>query len=120
MSNWCSRLTRVAWVAPTAALCALVTRDQQYSLAKVTLGSAQQSVLTFTALNAVGGRAFPGKCRGRARAATCGHVAAPDSPSGVFVFSPLRGPDSIRESGTPWEVRAPGRLAEHSTLQDTW
>jgi len=37
VSNWRSRLTRVVWVAPTAALCALV---YQYSLAKVTLGSA--------------------------------------------------------------------------------
>jgi len=40
MSNWRSRLTHVAWAAPTAALCALVTRDQQYSLAKVASGSA--------------------------------------------------------------------------------
>jgi len=31
---------RVAWVAPAAALCALVTRDQQYSLAKVSSRSA--------------------------------------------------------------------------------
>ena len=40
VSNWRSRLTRVAWAAPMAALCALVTRDQQYSLAKVASGSA--------------------------------------------------------------------------------
>ena len=33
-------LTHVAWVAPVAALCALVTRVQQYSLAKVTSSSA--------------------------------------------------------------------------------
>ena len=35
VSNWRSRLTCVAWVAPAAVLRALVTRDQQYSLAKV-------------------------------------------------------------------------------------
>ena len=40
VSNWRCRLTRVAWAAPTAALCALVMRDQHYSLAKVTSGSA--------------------------------------------------------------------------------
>ena len=40
VSNWRSRLTRVAWAAPTAALFALVNRDQQYSLAKVASGSA--------------------------------------------------------------------------------
>jgi len=40
VSNWRSRLTCVAWAAPTAGLYALVTRNQQYSLAKVTSGSA--------------------------------------------------------------------------------
>ena len=40
MSNWRSRLTCVAWAAPAAALCALVTRDQQCSLAKVVSGYA--------------------------------------------------------------------------------
>ena len=40
VSNWRSRLTRVVWAVPTAALCALVTRDHQYNLAKVTSGSA--------------------------------------------------------------------------------
>ena len=40
VSNWRSRLTRVAWVAPAAVLCALVTSDQQYIMASVTLGPA--------------------------------------------------------------------------------
>ena len=33
-----------------------------------------------------------GSVTARARVATCGHVAAPDPPGGVSVFSLLRGP----------------------------
>ena len=40
VSNWRSRLTCMAWAAPAAVLCDLVTRDQQCSLAKVTSASA--------------------------------------------------------------------------------
>ena len=63
--------------------------------------------LTPPALNAVGGRVFPMKPRSRARACACGYVEAPDPPGGVSVPSPLRGPDSIWGSGTPWGVRSP-------------
>ena len=65
--------------------------------------------LTPPVLNAVGGRVFPRKLRGRARACTCRHVAALDTlpPGGVSVLSLLRGPDGIWGSGTPWEVRGP-------------
>ena len=50
---------------------------------------------------------LPEELGSRARAATCGHVAAPDPPGGVSVFSLLRGPDSMWGSGTPWGVRGP-------------
>ena len=70
-------------MALAAALCALVTRGQQYSLAKVTSGSPAE--LTF-AYRIECGRwvSLPGEAsRPRARAATFGHVAAPDPGWGV-------------------------------------
>ena len=106
MSNWHCRLTYAAWVAPAAALCALVTRGQQYSLAKVTSGSTAERTFVYR-IECGRWVSLPGEAsRPRARAATCGHVAAPDPPGGVPVFSPLRGPDSMWGSGTSWEVWA--------------
>ena len=98
-SNWRSRLTRVAWVVPAAVLCAFVTRDQQYSLAKSPLGlCCGRAHLTSPALNAVSGQVFQRKLGSRTRTCASGHVAAPDPPrplGGVSVPSLLRGPDSI-------------------------
>ena len=121
VSGWCSRLTSVAWVAPAAALCALVTRGQQYSLAKVTSGSTAER--TFVDRVECGRWAsLPAEAsRPRARAATFGHVAAPDPPGGVPVFSPLRGPDSMWGSGTPRGVRGLRPFCpERFLLWDTW
>ena len=95
LSNWRCRLTRVVWVVPAAVLCALVTRDQQYSLAKVTSGSTAERTFVYR-IECGKWASLPGEAsRPRARAVTCGHVAAPDPPGGVSVFSLLRGPDSM-------------------------
>ena len=47
VSNWHCRLTYAAWVAPAAALCALVTRGLQYSLTKVTSGSTAERTFVY-------------------------------------------------------------------------
>ena len=100
VSGWRSRLTSVAWVAPAAALCALVTRGQQYNLAKVTSGSTAERTFVYR-IECGRWASLPGEAsRPRACATTCGHVAAPDPPGGVTVSSPLRGPDSMWGSGT--------------------
>ena len=92
VSGWRSRLTSVAWVAPAAALCTLVTRGQQYSLAKVTSGSTAERTFVYR-IECGRWASLPGEAsRPRTRAATCGHVAAPDHSGGVPVSSPLRGP----------------------------
>src|SRR6185295_14350035 len=78
VSNWRSRLTRVAWAAPAAALCALVPHDQQYSLAKVSSGSAVAECTYASCIECGRWASLPVKPRDRARARTCGHVAAPD------------------------------------------
>ena len=69
---------------------ARLTVQSGKSLLELCCGRAH---LTSPTLNAVGGRVFPRKLGGRARASTCGHVAAPDPPSEVSVPFPLRGPD---------------------------
>ena len=108
VSNWCSRLTRVAWAVPAAALCALVMHDQQYNLAKVTSGSAV-AVRTYISRIECGRWASLPEEASRPRAClrlrTRG--GSGPAPGGVYVPSPLRGPYSIWESGTPWEVRGP-------------
>ena len=108
VSNWHRRLTRVAWAVPVDALCALVTRDQQYSLAKVASGSTVAGRTYVSRIECGRWESLPVKPRDRARVRTCGHVAAPDPPGGVSVPSPLRDPDSIWGSGTLWEVWGPG------------
>ena len=122
VSNWCSRLTRNAWAAPAATLCALVTRDQQYSLAKVA-SDAAVAERTYVSRIECGRWASLPEEASRPRAClhlrTCG--GSGPAPGGVSVPSPLRGPDSIWGSGTPWEVRGPELfLAERSLLRDTW
>ena len=120
VSGWRSRLTSVAWVAPVA-LCALVTCGQQYSLAKVTSGSSAERTFVYR-IECGRWASLPGEAsRSRARDATCGHVAAPDPPGGVSVFSLLRGPDSMWGSRTPWGVRGPQPFGPERFLpQDTW
>ena len=61
-----------------------------------------------TALNAVGGRVFPRKLHGPARACACGHVAAPDPPQAGCLFPPhcgvrivYGGPGPRERSGAP-------------------
>ena len=121
VSGWRSRLMSVAWVAPAAVLCASVTRGQQYSLAKVTPGSTVERTFVYR-IECGRWASLPGEAsRPRARAATCGHEAAPDPPGGVSVLSLLRGPDSMWGSGTPWEVRGPRLLCPEGFLhRDTW
>ena len=100
VSGWRSRLTSVAWVAPVA-LCALVTCGQQYSLAKVTSGSSAERTFVYR-IECGRWASLPGEASWPcARAATCGHMAAPDPPGGVSVLSLLRGPDSMWGSGAP-------------------
>src|SRR6185437_13812927 len=92
VSNWRSRLTCVAWAAPTAALCAFVTRDQQYSLAKDTSDSAVAE-RTYATYRIECGRwaSLLVKLRGCARACACGHVAASDPPKRGVCSLPAEG-----------------------------
>ena len=99
---WRSRLISVAWMAPAAELYTLVTCGQQYSLAKVTSGSATAE-RTYVYRIKCGRWASPS--RGSVAAA---RVPAPVDtwrlrtlPSVVSVPSPLRDPDSMWGSGTP-------------------
>src|SRR6185436_2723845 len=108
MSNWRSRLTCVAWAAPVAALCSLVTRDQQCSLAKVASGSAvAERTYTYRIecgrwaslpVEALRLHACP---RQRTRG------GSGPAPGGVSVPTPPRGLDGIWGPGTPWgsEIR---------------
>ena len=108
MSNWHSRLTRVAWAAPAAALCALVTCDQQYSLAKVASGFAVAERTYVSRIECGRWASLPEEAsRPRACLRLRTRGGSGPAPGGVSVPSPLRGPDSIWGSGTPWEVRAP-------------
>ena len=108
MSNWRCRLTRMAWVAPAAALCALVTRDQQYSLAKVASGSAVAERTYVSRIECGRWASLPEEAsRARACLRLRTRGGSGPAPGGVSVPSPLRGPDSIWGSGTPWEVRGP-------------
>ena len=70
----------MAWVAPAAALCALVTRDKQYNLAKVASGYAVVERTYVSRIECGRWVSLPVKPRDRARVRTCGHVAAPDQP----------------------------------------
>ena len=107
VSGWRSRLTSVAWVALAAVLCVLVTRGQQYSLAKVTSNSTVEHTFAYH-IECCSWASLPGEAsRPRARAATFGHVAAPDPPGGVSVFSLLGGPDNMWGSGTRGGSGAP-------------
>ena len=122
VSGWRSRLTSVAWVAPAAALCALVTRGQQYSLAKVTSGSTTERTFVYR-VKCGRWASLPGEVsRPRARVpppADTWRLRTP--PGGVPVSSPLRGPDSMWGSGTPWEVRGPRPLCPEGFLhRDMW
>jgi len=103
-----SRLTCVAWAAPTAGLCALVTRDQQYSLAEVTSGSVVAE-RTFVSRIERGRWASLPKEASRLRACLRLRTRGGSGPpqAGCLFPSPLRGPVSIWGSGTPWEVRGP-------------
>ena len=108
MSNWRSRLTCVAWAAPAAALCALVTRDQQCSLAKVASGSAVAERTYVSHIECGRWTSLPEEAsRPRACLRLRTHGGSGPASGGVSVPSPLRGPDSIWGSGTPWEVRGP-------------
>ena len=115
------RLTSVAWVAPAAALCASVTRGQQYSLAKVTSRSTVERSFVYR-VECGRWASLPGEVsRPRARSATCGHMPAPDPPWWGALFLPLRGPDNMWGSGTRWEVRGPRLLCPEGFLhRDTW
>ena len=122
VSGWRSRMTSVAWVAPAAALCALVTRGQQNSLAKVTSGSTAERTFVYR-VECGRWASLPGEVsRPRARAATCVTRGSSGPPPGrVPVSSPLRGPDSMWGSGTPWEVRGPRPFCPEGFLpRDTW
>ena len=120
VSGWRSGLTSVVLVAP-AALCALVTCGQQYILAKVTSGSSAEHAFVYR-IECGRWASHPGEAsRPRARAVTCGHVASPDPPGGVSVFSLLRVPHSMWVSRTPWGVRGPQLFGpECFLLWDTW
>ena len=105
MSNWRSRLTYVAWAAQAAALCALVTRNQQCSLAKVASGSAVAERTYVSRIEC--SRSFRGSFAA-ARVPAPADMWQPRTPlGGESVPSPLRGLDSIWGSGTRWEVRGP-------------
>src|SRR6185312_10104384 len=108
MSNWRSRLTCVAWAAPAAALCALVTRDQQCSLAKVASGSAVAERTYVSRIERGRWASLLEEACCRARACACGHVAAPDLPQTGCLFPPRRevrivygGPRPRERSGPP-------------------
>jgi len=120
VSGWRSRLTSVAWVAPAAALCALVTRGQQYSLAKVTSGSTAERTFVYR-VECGRWASLPGEVsRPRARVpppVDTWRLRTP--PGGVPVSSPLRGPDIMWGSGTRWEVRGPRPLCGF-LHRDTW
>jgi len=88
VSDWRSRLTCEAWAAPAAALCTLVTRDQQYSLAKVASGSAVAERTYVSRIECGRWPSFLVKPRDRVRVHTCGHVAAPDQPQAGSWFPP--------------------------------
>ena len=73
VSNWHRRLSYKAWAAPATALCALVARGQQYSLAKVTSGSTAERIFVYR-IECGWWVSLPGEVsRPRARAATFGH-----------------------------------------------
>ena len=111
VSNWRCILTRVAWAAPAAALCALVTRDQQCSLAKVASGSAVAERTYVSCIECGRWASLPEEAswpRACLRLRTRG--GSGPTPGGVSVPSPLRGSDSTWGSGTPWEVRGPRLL----------
>ena len=119
MPNWHSRLT---YAAPTTALCALVTRDQQCNLAKAASGFAPPTVL-----NTVGRRVFQGKPRGSARVPAPTDTWRPrTSPRRGIGSSLLRGPDSIWGPGPgggpelPGRFGAPAVLAEGYLPRDMW
>jgi len=100
-----SRLTCVAWAAPTAGLCALVTRDQQYSLAEVTSGSVVAE-RTFVSRIERGRWASLPKEASRLRVCLCLRTRGGSGPpqAGCLFPSPLRGLDNTWLSGTPWGV----------------
>jgi len=109
VSNWRSRLTRMAWVAPAAALCVLITRGQQYNLAKVTSGSATAERTYVYRIECgrwaslLGEASRPRACL---RLQTRGGSGPPQA--GRSVPFPLRGPGQ------------PAVLVERSLLRDTW
>ena len=78
---------RVAWAAPAAALCVLVMRDQQYSLAKVASGSAVAERTYVSRIECGRWASLSVKPDDRARVRTCGHVAAPDQPQAGSWFT---------------------------------
>ena len=126
-SNWRCRLTRVAWVAPAVVLRALVTRDQQYSLAKVSSALLWQSALNVSRIECGRWASLPVKPRDRTRVSVpvdTWRLRTP--PGGVSVPSLLRGPDSIwgpEPAGVRDSLGGPGPpavLAEAYLLRATW
>ena len=90
-----------------AVLCTLVTRDQQYSLSKVSSALLWQSALNVSRIECGKWASLPEeawKPRVYLHLRTRGGSGP---PGGVSVPSQLRGPDSIWGSGTPWEVQGP-------------